>query len=110
VVVALVVVLVVLVAWVVAGRIVERFAAAGGRADGTTLAIGLPPVPTPAEPLVSAPPTPRTVDMSALEPKVVLIPPVAVPRPVRRCGNCRAVGHTRPSCPRLTGALPLPHL
>ena len=107
-VVALVVVLVVLVAWVVAGRIVERFAAAAGRAEGTTLAVGLPPVTAPAEPM--APHAPRHVDMSALEPKVVLIPPVAVPRPVRRCGNCRAVGHTRPSCPRLTGALPLPHL
>jgi hypothetical protein len=110
VVVALVLVLVVLVAWVVAGRIVRRLAPAGDRPDGTRLAIGLPPVPAPTTPVAGPPPASRPVDVSALESKVVLMPPVAVPRPVRRCGNCRAVGHTRPSCPRLTGALPLPHL
>ena len=100
----LVMVPVVLVAWAVAGRIV-RVLARADRADGTALAVGLPPVPAPP---VAAPPAP--VDVSRLEPKVVLIPPVAVPRPVRRCGNCRAAGHVRPSCPRLTGALPLPQL
>ena len=109
-VVALVLVVVVLVAWVVAGRIVGRLSRTAGRTDGTALAVGLPPVPAPAESVAGASSTPRAVSLAALEPKVVLMPPVAVPRPVRRCGNCRAVGHIRPSCPRLTGALPLPQL
>jgi hypothetical protein len=89
-----------LVGWVVAGRVVERFAALGSRSEGAALVAGLPPVPAPE---------PRPAVPSPV-PVVLLAPPVAVPRPVRRCGNCRAVGHTRPACPRLTGALPLPQL
>jgi hypothetical protein len=102
--VALVLVLVVLVAWVVAGRIVRRLASTGGRPDGAALAVGLPPVPEPPQ-SVAAP-----AHASPPEPNVVLIRPVAVPRPVRRCGHCRAVGHMRTTCPRLTGALTLPQL
>ena len=98
-----------LVGWVVAGRVVERFAALGSRSEGAALVVGLPPVPT-AEPRLAVP-EPATGDgMPASGLTVLLAPPVSVPRPVRRCGNCRAVGHIRPACPRLTGALPLPHL
>ena len=89
-----------LVGWVVAGRVVERFAALGSWSEGTLPVVGPPPVPAP-EPRAAVP---------SPVPVVLLAPPVAVPRPVRRCGNCRAVGHTRPACPRLTGALPLPQL
>ena len=53
----------------------------------------LPPVPPPARPPV------------ALQPVRPLPPP---PRPVRRCGYCRAAGHTRALCPRLTGLQMLP--
>jgi hypothetical protein len=97
-----------MVGWVVAGRIVERFASLGSRSDGTALAVDLPPVPT-AQPRLAVPePAPGDGGPAGLN--LLLAPPVTVPRPVRRCGNCRAVGHTRPACPRLTGALPLPHL
>ena len=99
-VVALVLVGFALVGWVVAGRIVERLVSVGSRSDGTALAVGLPRLPAP-EPRAVVPAPVLTV---------LLAPPVSVPRPVRRCGNCRAVGHIRPACPRLTGALPLPHL
>jgi hypothetical protein len=111
---ALGLVLVVLVVWGVARRQLRR---PGGRGDGTTLVLGLPPVPPP-RPRVSAPGIendrrdtvpPVNSRRPALE-NVVLIPPALPPRPVRRCGHCRAAGHTRTTCPRLTGALPLPHL
>ena len=59
----------------------------------------LPPVP---------PARPRGTDLAAARPIVVPLPPA--PRPVRRCGHCRAHGHTRTVCPRLTGALTLPQL
>lgn len=98
-----------LVGWVVAGRIVERFASLGSRSDGTALAVDLPPVPT-AEPRVAVPEPTAGDGMPASGVTVLLAPPIAVPRAVRRCGNCRAAGHIRPACPRLTGALPLPQL
>ena len=105
-VVALVLVVFALVGWVVAGRVVALCAALGRRTEGATLVLDRPPVPaSDPEPTAAVAPA-----WGALERKVVLMPPVPVPRPVRRCGNCRAVGHTRPSCPRLTGALPLPML
>jgi hypothetical protein len=111
---ALGLVLVVLVVWGVARRQLRRL---GRRGDGTTLVLGLPPVPPP-RPRIPATVVegelhdtlpPVTSRRPALE-NVVLIPPALPPRPVRRCGHCRAAGHTRTTCPRLTGALPLPHL
>jgi hypothetical protein len=124
-------VLVVLVVGVVARRQLRRLGAGRDRRAGTTLVLGLPPVPAP-RPRRSAPdrddrddrpgedredrPAPlpgaaadRAPTRLPLEKVVVLAPP-AVPRPVRRCGHCRAAGHTRTTCPRLTGALPLPQL
>jgi hypothetical protein len=110
-------VLVVLVVWGIAHRQLRRLGARGGRGDGTTLVLNLPPVPE-SRPRVPAPvieeddrraPAAVNARRPALE-NVVLIPPAGPPRPVRRCGHCRATGHTRTTCPRLTGALPLPHL
>jgi hypothetical protein len=113
---ALGLVLVVLVVWGLAHRQLRRLGARKGRGSGTTLVLGLPPVPAP-RPRVpvseekdrSDAVPPVNMRRPALE-NVVLIPPAVPPRPVRRCGHCRAAGHTRTTCPRLTGALPLPHL
>jgi hypothetical protein len=55
----------------------------------------LPPVPPPA----------RKPAAVVAEPVRPLPPP---PRAVRRCGHCRAAGHTRALCPRLTGLQMLP--
>jgi hypothetical protein len=99
VVVALVLVLFALVGWVVAGRIVGHFAPEE------------PPGAGPADPVDGGPGAAEPAARSVPAPPMLLLaPPAAVPRPVRRCGNCRVAGHTRPACPRLTGALPLPHL
>jgi hypothetical protein len=109
---AIVLVLVVFVIWVVAPLRTRRprTAVRRDRLSATTFVIGLPPVPAPQPRLVVPPIEPLAGALPRPVENVVLAPPVAVPRPVRRCGNCRAVGHTRPSCPRLSGALPLPHL
>lgn len=66
--------------------------------DPPRLAESLPPVP----------PARQKATDAAARPIVVPLPPP--PRPVRRCGHCRAQGHTRTVCPQLTGALTLPRL
>jgi hypothetical protein len=116
-------VLVVLVGWGVARRQLRRVGAGRDCRSGTTLVLSLPPVPAP-RPRAAGPVreqacaedrAPRGADAAgAVRPpsleNVVLMAPAVAPRPVRRCGHCRAVGHTRTTCPRLTGALPLPQL
>jgi hypothetical protein len=118
-------VLVVLVGWGIARRQLRRVGAGRDRRSGTTLVLSLPPVPAP-RPRAAGPVPIRVEPLAERRPdvvadaahvarppslqNVVLMTPVAAPRPIRRCGHCRAVGHTRPTCPRLTGALRLPQL
>jgi hypothetical protein len=81
------------------GGLVAMFLAPSRDTDRPRVIETLPPVP---------PARPRGTDLVAARPLVVPLPPP--PRPVRRCGHCRKVGHTRALCPTLTGALTLPQV
>jgi hypothetical protein len=81
------------------GGLVAMFLTPSRDTDRPRVMETLPPVP---------PARRRGTDLVTERPIVVPLPPP--PRPLRRCGHCRALGHTRTVCPRLTGALTLPQL